>query len=64
MIVVDTTVLVYAVGAEHPLKEPCRKLISSRLDSLTTVHPLSDAHGLATDFLDGMVRGRVVFTFA
>ena len=28
MIVVDTTVLVYAVGAEHPLRQPCRDLIA------------------------------------
>lgn len=27
MIVVDTTVLVYAAGADHPLREPCRRLI-------------------------------------
>ncbi|GAC1559178.1 MAG: type II toxin-antitoxin system VapC family toxin [Myxococcales bacterium] len=27
MIVVDTTVLVYAVGAQHDLREPCRRLV-------------------------------------
>lgn len=27
MIVLDTTVLVYATGAEHPLRAPCRLLI-------------------------------------
>ena len=27
MIVLDTTVLVYAVGVEHPLKAPCQRLI-------------------------------------
>lgn len=27
MIVLDTTVLVYATGAEHPLREPCRRLV-------------------------------------
>ena len=27
MIVLDTTVLVYAVGVEHPLKAPCQLLI-------------------------------------
>ena len=27
MIVLDTTVLVYATGGEHPLREPCRHLI-------------------------------------
>ena len=29
MIVLDTTVLVYAKGAEHPLREPCRDLIAA-----------------------------------
>lgn len=27
MIVLDTTVLVYAVGDHHPLREPCRRLV-------------------------------------
>lgn len=29
MIVVDTTVLVYARGTEHPLREPCRALFDA-----------------------------------
>ena len=29
MIVLDTTVLVYAKGAEHALREPCRRLIAA-----------------------------------
>ena len=29
MIVLDTTVLVYAVGAEHELRDPCRRLIAA-----------------------------------
>lgn len=29
MIVLDTTVLVYAKGAEHPLRDPCRNVIAS-----------------------------------
>lgn len=29
MIVLDTTVLVYALGADHPLREPCRELIGA-----------------------------------
>jgi uncharacterized protein len=28
MIVLDTTVLVYAKGTEHPLRDPCRELIA------------------------------------
>jgi len=29
VIVVDTTVLVYAVGDEHPLREPCRSIVQA-----------------------------------
>lgn len=29
MIVLDTTVLIYAVGSEHPLREPCRRLVDA-----------------------------------
>lgn len=29
MIVVDATVLVYAVGADHPLRDPCRDLVAA-----------------------------------
>ena len=32
MIVLDTTVLVYAVGADHPLREPCQQLIRAIAD--------------------------------
>lgn len=32
MIVLDTTVLIYAVGAEHPLRQPCRQLVRSIAD--------------------------------
>ena len=32
MIVLDTTVLVYAVGADHPLREPCQSLIRAVAD--------------------------------
>ncbi len=32
MIVLDTTVLVYAKGAEHPLREPCRELVAAIAD--------------------------------
>src|SRR6478672_1126812 len=29
MIVLDTTVLVYAKGADHPLRDPCRELLQA-----------------------------------
>jgi hypothetical protein len=32
MIVLDTTVLVYAKGADHPLQKPCRDLIEAIAD--------------------------------
>ena len=32
MIVLDTTVLAYAVGVEHPLRAPCRRLLRAHAD--------------------------------
>ncbi|HLX48795.1 MAG TPA: PIN domain-containing protein [Streptosporangiaceae bacterium] len=32
MIVLDTTVLAYAVGADHPLRAPCQRLVSGIAD--------------------------------
>lgn len=34
MIVLDTTILVYAVGAEHALRDPCRDLLSAVVEGL------------------------------
>jgi predicted nucleic acid-binding protein len=46
MIVLDTTVLVYAKGAEHPLRNPCRELIAAiadrRLQATTTVEVIQE----------------------
>ncbi len=46
MIVLDTTALVYAVGADHPLRAPCRDLIGAiaagRLSATTTVEVLQE----------------------
>lgn len=46
MIVLDTTVLVYAKGAEHPLREPCRELIEAiaegALQATTTVEVIQE----------------------
>lgn len=46
MILLDTTVLVYAVGADHPLREPCRQIVSAigdgRLAATTTVEVLQE----------------------
>lgn len=46
MIVLDTTVLVYAKGAEHPLRDPCRELISliaaGAVDATTTVEVIQE----------------------
>lgn len=36
MIVLDTTVLVYATGAEHPYQEPCRRLVQAIADGQIT----------------------------
>jgi len=46
MIVLDTTVLVYAVGDDHPLREPSRELIAGIADgglrATTTVEVLQE----------------------
>ena len=46
MIVLDTTVLVYAVGEGHPLREPSRGLIESiaanRVEATTTVEVIQE----------------------
>jgi hypothetical protein len=34
MIVLDTTILVYGVGGEHPLREPCRELLTQVRDGI------------------------------
>ncbi len=46
MIVLDTTVLVYAKGTAHPLRDPCRRLIDanahSRLEATSTVEVIQE----------------------
>ena len=46
MIVLDTTVLIYAVGSEHPLREPCRGLVEAitdgRVEATTTVEVIQE----------------------
>jgi predicted nucleic acid-binding protein len=46
VIILDTTVLAYAVGEEHPLREPCRRLLaahaSGTIDATTTVEVLQE----------------------
>lgn len=46
MILADTTVLAYAVGAAHPLREPCRELIArvrdGRLRASTTTEVVQE----------------------
>jgi predicted nucleic acid-binding protein len=46
MILLDTTVLVYAKGDAHPLRDPCRELIAAiadrRLDATTTVEVIQE----------------------
>ena len=34
MIILDTTILSYAVGVEHPLREPCRRLLTAHAEGL------------------------------
>ncbi len=46
MILLDTTILSYAVGGEHPLRDPCRRLLQLARDGLvgarTTVEVIQE----------------------
>ena len=46
MIVLDTTVLVYAKGADHPLRSPCRDLMAAiadeRLEATTSAEVIQE----------------------
>lgn len=46
MIVLDTTILLYAVGMEHPLREPCRAVLlahqSGLLQAATTLEVIQE----------------------
>lgn len=46
MIVLDTTVLIYAVGEEHPLRAPCQRLLfahgEGHVDGATTVEAIQE----------------------
>jgi hypothetical protein len=46
MILLDTTVLAYAVGEEHPLRDPCRRLLAAhadgRIEATTTVEVVQE----------------------
>lgn len=46
MIVLDTTVLVYAKGADHPLRAPCRDLVQAigdgEVEATTTVEVIQE----------------------
>ena len=46
MILIDTNVLSYAVGPEHPLREPCRRLLrahaEARIEAATTIEVIQE----------------------
>jgi uncharacterized protein len=46
VIILDTTVLAYAVGEDHPLREPCRRLLaahaSGTIEATTTIEVLHE----------------------
>lgn len=65
MIVVDTTVLVYAVGEQHALREPCRALITAvaagLVEATTTVEVIQEfvhVRARRRDRRDAAERGR------
>lgn len=65
----DTTVLVYAVGAEHPFREPCRRLVaaaeSRAIVARTTVEVLQEfvhVRSRRRDRADAVERARSYLT--
>lgn len=46
MIVLDTTILAYAVGDDHPLRAPCRRLLTAhgegRIEATTTIEVIQE----------------------
>ncbi|MEO5885811.1 MAG: type II toxin-antitoxin system VapC family toxin [Candidatus Limnocylindrales bacterium] len=60
-IFVDTTVLMYAAGAEHPLREPCRRIVeaigSRRVDATTSTEVIQEIlhRGIAIRRVDASV---------
>lgn len=46
MIVLDTTILAYAVGSEHPLRDPCRRVLAAhddgRVEATTTIEVIQE----------------------
>ena len=46
MIVLDTTILAYAAGADHPLRDPCRRILEAAsrgsLLAVTTTHVIEE----------------------
>jgi len=65
MIVLDTTVLVYAVGGEHQFREPCRRLVAAAdaraIVARTTVEVLQEfvhVRSQRRDRADAVARGR------
>lgn len=65
MIVLDTTVLVYSVGADHPLRQPCRDLVRAisdrRIGATTTVEVIQElvhVRGKRRDRADAAAIGR------
>jgi predicted nucleic acid-binding protein len=65
VIVVDTTILVYAVGADHPLAEPSRRLLSAlaqgRIEASTTTEVIQEfvhVRARRRDRLDAAQLGR------
>jgi predicted nucleic acid-binding protein len=55
VIVLDTSVLIYAVGIEHPLREPCRRVFAAQgtglIDAAVTVEVIQEfTHARARRF--------------
>jgi predicted nucleic acid-binding protein len=65
VILLDTTVLVYAKGADHPLRDPCRELIAAivegKIEASTTVEVIQEfvhVRARRRDRIDAAALGR------
>jgi hypothetical protein len=69
VILVDTSILVYAVGADHPLQAPCRQLVQLVADgtvaATTTIEAIQEfvhVRARRRDRVDAAVLGRAYAT--
>jgi len=68
MIVLDTTILLYATGSDHPLREPCRALVTAitdgAIEASTTPEVIQELAHVRSRRLDRAAAVRVARDFS